>query len=179
MSVGLGNVWRFPHTAYSNGGGAFLIPYLVVLIFIGKPLYFMEMALGQFSSYGPVKLWQMVPILQGIRIITFCYKAIMKLLRDRCGIRPGFVRLVHFDLLLRIDRHHHLLLLRLVPVGSAVDGLRSGMDFRPQLLQQFNQHIRNQRHRLPKFFRFIFHVTQLSLILETQQLTSFVYSGKK
>lgn len=46
-------------------GGAFLIPYLIVLIFIGKPLYFLEMALGQFSSYGSVKIWEVVPILKG------------------------------------------------------------------------------------------------------------------
>ena len=42
--------------AYENGGGAFLIPYLVVLIFIGRPLYFMELAMGQFSSSSSVKV---------------------------------------------------------------------------------------------------------------------------
>merc|ERR1719288_513429 len=57
MSVGLGNVWRFPYTAYENGGGAFLIPYIIVLILIGRPLYFMELSMGQFSSAGSVKVW--------------------------------------------------------------------------------------------------------------------------
>lgn len=36
LSVGLGNIWRFPFTAYENGGGAFVIPYIIVLIIIGK-----------------------------------------------------------------------------------------------------------------------------------------------
>merc|ERR1711971_434292 len=66
MSVGLGNVWRFPFTAYENGGGAFLIPYLTVLMFIGRPLYFMELALGQFSSSSNVKVWNMVPAARGV-----------------------------------------------------------------------------------------------------------------
>jgi len=66
MSVGLGNVWRFPYTAYENGGGAFLIPYIVVLMLIGRPLYFMELVMGQFSSASSVKVWNMVPGLRGV-----------------------------------------------------------------------------------------------------------------
>ncbi|GLG96886.1 Sodium-dependent nutrient amino acid transporter 1, partial [Gryllus bimaculatus] len=66
MSVGLGNIWRFPFTAYENGGGAFLIPYIIVLLVIGKPLYYLEMALGQFTSFGCVKVWNMMPALKGM-----------------------------------------------------------------------------------------------------------------
>ncbi|XP_017768588.1 PREDICTED: sodium-dependent nutrient amino acid transporter 1-like [Nicrophorus vespilloides] len=67
MSVGLGNIWRFPFTAYENGGGAFLIPYIIVLLLIGRPIYYMEMALGQFSSRGNVKVFEaLAPALKGI-----------------------------------------------------------------------------------------------------------------
>ncbi|XP_054009969.1 sodium-dependent nutrient amino acid transporter 1-like [Hylaeus anthracinus] len=66
FSVGLGNVWRFPSTAYENGGGAFLVPYLVVLFIIGKPIYYMEMILGQFSSRSCVEVWSVVPGFKGI-----------------------------------------------------------------------------------------------------------------
>lgn len=67
MSVGLGNIWRFPFTAYNNGGGAFLIPYLIVLILIGRPVYYLEMCLGQFSSRGNVKMFEaLAPALKGI-----------------------------------------------------------------------------------------------------------------
>lgn len=68
MSVGLGNIWRFPFTAYENGGGAFLIPYVIVLLLIGKPFYYLEMALGQFTSKASVKALQTVPIMKGVAI---------------------------------------------------------------------------------------------------------------
>lgn len=66
MSVGLGNVWRFPFTALENGGGAFLIPYLIVLAIIGRPLYYLEMILGQFSSRSSVKVFDLAPALRGL-----------------------------------------------------------------------------------------------------------------
>lgn len=56
---------RFPYIAYKNGGGAFLIPYLIVLFFIGKPFYFLEMILGQFTSKGSMKAVQVVPLMKG------------------------------------------------------------------------------------------------------------------
>ena len=48
--MGIGNVWRFPELAYRNGGASFLIPYFVILVLIGKPMYYLELALGQFSQ---------------------------------------------------------------------------------------------------------------------------------
>ncbi|XP_026825947.1 sodium-dependent nutrient amino acid transporter 1-like isoform X1 [Ooceraea biroi] len=71
MSVGLGNVWRFPFTAYENGGGAFLIPYIFILLIVGKPIYLLEMILGQFSSRSAIKIWDLSPAFRGIGIAQF------------------------------------------------------------------------------------------------------------
>lgn len=66
LSVGLGNVWRFPFAALENGGGAFLIPYLVVLLLVGKPIYYLEMLMGQFSGRGSYNVYDVVPFMRGI-----------------------------------------------------------------------------------------------------------------
>ncbi|XP_076471518.1 sodium- and chloride-dependent glycine transporter 1-like isoform X2 [Babylonia areolata] len=65
-AVGLGNVWRFPYLCYRNGGGAFLIPYVCMLMLVGLPLFFMELAFGQFASLGPISIWRVNPLLKGL-----------------------------------------------------------------------------------------------------------------
>ncbi|ELT99233.1 hypothetical protein CAPTEDRAFT_119450 [Capitella teleta] len=66
FGIGFGNVWRFPFLCYKNGGGAFLIPYLICVVVGGIPLFFLEVALGQFMSQGGVNAWLIVPLFQGV-----------------------------------------------------------------------------------------------------------------
>ncbi|KAJ8784676.1 hypothetical protein J1605_008027 [Eschrichtius robustus] len=67
FSVGLGNIWRFPYLCQKNGGGAYLVPYLVLLIIIGIPLFFLELAVGQRIRRGSIGVWHYVcPRLGGI-----------------------------------------------------------------------------------------------------------------
>ena len=51
-AVGLGNIWRFPYTTYENGGGAFIIPYLIALLTAGIPLLFLDYAIGHRNRGG-------------------------------------------------------------------------------------------------------------------------------
>lgn len=65
-AVGLGNVWRFPYLAQKNGGGAFLIPYFVMLAIEGIPIFYLELAIGQRLRKGAIGVWSQVsPYLGG------------------------------------------------------------------------------------------------------------------
>ncbi|CAB4066583.1 Sodium-dependent nutrient amino acid transporter 1 [Lepeophtheirus salmonis] len=73
MSVGLGNVWRFPYIVYTNGGGAFLIPYFIIMFLVGRPFYFVELVVGQFSQSNGAKVWDAVPIFRGVGYVITIY----------------------------------------------------------------------------------------------------------
>ncbi|MBN3316156.1 S6A15 protein, partial [Atractosteus spatula] len=67
FSVGLGNVWRFPYLCQKNGGGAYLVPYFILLVVIGIPLFFLELAVGQRIRRGSIGVWNYIsPRLGGI-----------------------------------------------------------------------------------------------------------------
>ncbi len=53
-AVGLGNIWGFPTQAASNGGGAFLLVYLVMILIVAFPMLVVEMAIGRYGQANPV-----------------------------------------------------------------------------------------------------------------------------
>ncbi len=53
-AVGLGNIWKFPYVVGENGGGAFVLIYLICVFVIGTPIMLAEFTLGRKTSLNPV-----------------------------------------------------------------------------------------------------------------------------
>jgi len=72
-AVGLGNIWKFPYIAGENGGGAFVLVYLVCICVIGVPIMMAEIMLGRSGRQSPINT--------------------MKLLAKRSSAHPAWVGL--------------------------------------------------------------------------------------
>ncbi len=82
-AIGLGNIWRFPYVAGQNGGGAFVLLYILFVFLIGLPYMFAELSLGRSSHKNPVGAindirpgspWRAVGalgVLTGVGILSF------------------------------------------------------------------------------------------------------------
>lgn len=82
-AIGLGNIWRFPYVAGENGGGAFVLLYIVFVLLIGLPYMFAELALGRSTQRNPVgaidaikpgsawKLAGLLGVITGVGILSF------------------------------------------------------------------------------------------------------------
>ena len=57
-AIGIGNVWKFPYVAGQNGGGVFVLFYLLCLVLLGIPVMTMEFAMGRAAQKSPVRLYQ-------------------------------------------------------------------------------------------------------------------------
>ncbi|XP_071409658.1 sodium-dependent neutral amino acid transporter B(0)AT3-like isoform X2 [Pithys albifrons albifrons] len=80
FAVGLGNVWRFPYLCQIHGGGAFLIPYFIALLFEGIPLLYLELALGQCLRKGSIGAWNTIsPYLGGVGVGSWVVSVLVSL----------------------------------------------------------------------------------------------------
>ncbi|XP_064609182.1 sodium- and chloride-dependent betaine transporter-like [Liolophura sinensis] len=68
-AIGMGSLWRFPYLVMRNGGGAFLIPYIIFAAIFGFPLFFMESALGQYFQQSPIRVFDICPLFKGIGVV--------------------------------------------------------------------------------------------------------------
>ncbi|XP_005084880.2 orphan sodium- and chloride-dependent neurotransmitter transporter NTT5 [Mesocricetus auratus] len=67
FSIGLGSMWRFPYLCHKNGGGSFLLVYVILLLLLGIPLLYMEMIIGQWLRMDHIRAWKkLVPWLSGL-----------------------------------------------------------------------------------------------------------------
>lgn len=86
LSIGLGNVWRFPYLVYKNGGAIFIFVYFIFLIILGIPMFLLETSIGQFSRMNTINIYgSMVPLFEGLgygamfllSVIVFFYNLVI------------------------------------------------------------------------------------------------------
>ncbi|XP_044752630.1 sodium-dependent proline transporter-like isoform X2 [Coccinella septempunctata] len=64
--LNIGNLWRFPTQAMRYGEGAFFYVYIILSVIFGIPLLFFEVAIGQYTNKGLMKVFHIIPVAEGI-----------------------------------------------------------------------------------------------------------------
>ena len=59
-AIGLGNIWKFPYVAGANGGGAFVLVYLICILIIGFPIMVSEILIGRKGRRNPITSMQLL-----------------------------------------------------------------------------------------------------------------------
>ena len=84
-AVGLGNLWRFPYTVGMNGGGLFVLIYLLSVIIIALPVLIAEVSLGRYSGKNPVGAIRSIHDKGGWKLVGFL------------GVITGFMILSYYS----------------------------------------------------------------------------------
>lgn len=149
-AIGLGSLWRFPYIAGDNGGGAFVLLYIVFTFLLGVPLFIGELLIGRKTQRSPVtafedlskqsKNWRMVGylnILTSFIILSFycvvsgwCLNyALMSINQFTLGKSPTEIREI-FDMVYTSSDMNlfWMALFILLNVGVVYSGIRKGIE---------------------------------------------------
>ncbi|WP_077391111.1 sodium-dependent transporter [Mobilibacterium timonense] len=79
-AVGLGNIWKFPYLVYGDGGGTFLVMYLIVAVLLARPQVAIESAIGRHGRSNPVDAfgkinskWKFVGVINVLCTVMICF----------------------------------------------------------------------------------------------------------
>ncbi|MCB1110062.1 MAG: sodium-dependent transporter [Chlamydiia bacterium] len=155
-AIGLGSLWRFPYTAGDNGGGAFVLLYIIFTFALGVPLFIGELMIGRKTQRSPIFAyqelasqsgnWRMLGYLNMLTsfiILSFycvvsgwCLNyALMSLNQFSLGKTPDEIRAI-FDLVYTSSDQNifWLFLFILLNVGVVYSGIRKGIEYWSQIL---------------------------------------------
>ena len=90
-AVGLGNIWKFPYIAGENGGGAFVIVYLLCIVAIGVPIMIAEVMIGRHGRQSPINTMRSIAIGEG--------KSSYWQLLGWSGVLAGFLILSYYSVI--------------------------------------------------------------------------------
>ncbi len=98
-AIGLGNIWKFPYITYENGGGSFVLIYLITILLVGFPIMMAEIVIGRATNKSPVSAFLKLghPAWSGIGWL---------------GIATGFIILSYYSVVAGWTVHYFIKCLR-------------------------------------------------------------------